>query len=453
MPANRSNGFAFRPYQVEAGRQLSEILLSKRFALDGSDTGVGKTFTAIAALTEFESAPVAVICRARAQTKWREALALFEITPLFIMSWDKARGTNEWFRPIMTQRGKFSTFSLRLSEPTLIVIDEIHAGGAIKSKNAEVVIACRRCPDAYVLGLSATVTDTPLKMRAIGFCCGLHTLGEDYWLWCRRNGCGKSPFGGLYFRKRDRERVLGKLHRMLFNSEDSWGVRLRRKELADAGQFPACETFVELWDVPSKLPGWLMLLEDEIRDDEIRDEEKHEGETPAIVRAIRERQRAELYKVPALIEEIEDQVEEGSWVIVFVQFTRTLHAIASKLKQNFAVVAGSWPGKRADEEAEKFQSGKVQIILCQIDAGSESIDLHDTDGSRPRHVILFPTYKAVTLIQALGRAPRSGGKSPVVQRLIYSAGGIEEKIAKVVERKLENLNMIADGELTAGGMI
>lgn len=450
----------FRPYQVKAAQELSTILSQKGFALDGSDTGIGKTFTAIATALAFcpsdqpeSNPPVAVICRARAQTKWREALAMFNIEPVFLMSWEKARSPkNGFFLPIKNNRGKVSTFSLRLSSPTVVIVDEIHAGGAVKSQNAELVIAARRCPNALVLGLSATPADSPLKMRALGFCCGMHSLGEDFWNWCRRNGCGKSPFGGLYFRNKDRERVLGQFHRQLFSGAERWGIRLRKKELMEAGQFPESETFVELWDIGTA-PAWLKPFQDEIDKAEDADMDRHNFDPHAGILAMRDRQRAELSKVPALLEEIEDRVEEGESVAVFVQFTRTIQVISSRLKIDHSILAGGMSRRDADEHVAKFQSNERKIIVCQVDAGSESIDLHDMVGSHPRHVIIFPTYKSITLIQVLGRVVRSGGKSPAVQRIVYAAGGIEEKIAKVVETRLENLTMLSDGELNAGGMI
>jgi len=450
----------FRPYQVEAAAKLASILATKQFALDGSDTGIGKTFTAIATALEFVPSgdskslpPVAVICRARAQTKWREALAMFKIEPVFLMSWEKARSPkNGFFMPIKNNRGKVSTFSLRLAEPTIVIIDEIHAGGAVKSQNAELVIAARRCPNALVLGLSATPADSPLKMRALGFCCGLHELGESFWNWCRKNGCGKSPFGGLYFRNKDRERVLGNLHATLFSGKDPWGIRLRKKELMDAGQFPESETFVELWDI-SAAPSWLKPYMDEIDRDEDADMDRHNFDPHAGILAMRDRQRAELSKVPALLEEIQDRVDEGESVAAFVQFTRTIQVISSRLGASHSILAGGRSRKEADEHVRKFQANERKIIICQVDAGSESIDLHDIVGGHPRHVIIFPTYKSVTLIQVLGRVVRSGAKSPAVQRIVYAAGGIEEKIAKVVEKRLENLSMLSDGELNAGGMI
>jgi len=450
----------FRPYQQEAARRLSEILLERNFALDASDTGIGKTFTAIATALEFQlgsgsTPPVAVICRARAVTKWKDALALFGIDPVFVMSWEKARnGRNEHFIPIKNRLGRVRTFNLSLKDPTVLIIDEIHAGGGIKSLNAELVIAARRCPNALVLGLSATPADSPLKMRALGFCTGMHQLDNDFWNWCRRNGCVRSPFGGLYFRKGDRDRVLGDIHRRLFDGPDCWGLRLRKKDLFDAGQFPESQTTVELWDLSESTPVWLTPWLEQVDEDEQADVERHDGNPSPGILAIRDRQRNELFKVPALVEEIEERVEEGESVIVFVQFTRTINAVSERLgKIDHRILDGKRSRKDQEMAVHDFQSGLVRVLVCQVDAGSESIDLHDTRGDRPRHVIVFPTYKAVTLIQVLGRAVRSGAKSPVVQRIVYSSTGIESKIARAVERRLENLSLLTDGELNMEGLI
>lgn len=451
-----------RPYQIAAASKLSDILVKHRFAVDASDTGVGKTFTAIATALEFEPhPPVAVICKAKAVTKWMQALAQFpQLEVLFVTSWEKARSKkNPHFIASFTSKGKLRGFNLRLSRPTIVIFDEIHCAGGQSSQNGELVIACHRCPQAWTLGLSATLATDPLRMRALGYCLGLHQL-HDYWNWCRSNGCGKAPFGGLYFRNKDRERVLGKLNRILFDSEDPRGIRLRKKELMDCGQFPKVETFVELWDVSLHAAKWLQEALTEVDKAEDADMEKHDWQPHGGILAMRDRQRSELLKLPALLDEIQDRLDEGESVIVFLQFTRSLRVVGEQLSKDgilYSLVAGNTPRSSSKRltalPVEVFQRNQTRVCLCQIDAGSDSIDLHDVHGGHPRHMIVFPTYKAVTLIQALGRGDRFGAKTPLVRRIIYSAGGIEEKIARVVERRLENLSMLSDGELNAGGMI
>ena len=58
--------------------------------------------------------------------------------------------------------------------------------------------------------------------------------------------------------------------------------------------------------------------------------------------------------------------------------------------------------------------------------------------------------KRKKLLQVLGRCPRSGGKTPVVQRIIYAAGTPEEEACRAVRGKLECLASLNDGDLTAG---
>ena len=450
--------FKFRPYQLKAASELSDILLKRRFAIDASETGVGKTFTSLATAKEFDpTPPVALICKASARTKWIYAFESVGIKPLFVMSWDNARNKkNPFFIPVINRRGKVTDFNLRLEEPTILIIDEIHGASNPKSLNSKLVIGARRCSKAYVLGLSATIAHSPLNLGAVGYCLRLHNM-VDYWQWCLKNGCGKGPFGGLYFKVKTREKVLGKLHDYIFSKKDPWGIRLRRKDLVEQGQFPQSETYVELWDIQGSPPKWLHGYLEEVNRRRDVDEEKHELVHGGIIQ-MRERQESELLKVPCLIGEIDQILEEGQAAVIFVQFTQTIEAISSQFDpEEISIIAGQIPkslGRRIkDHEIENFQMNRTRICLCQIDAGSESIDLHDITGVYPRSVIIFPTYKPVTLIQALGRCVRSGGLSPVTQRIVYAAGGLEEKIAKTIERRLENLSLITIGELNAGAMI
>jgi len=449
----------FRPYQTDAAGKLAGILDKRSFALDGSDTGVGKTFTAIATALQFfpdraTSHAIGVVCRARAVTKWTEALRACGITkPLFVMSWEKARnGRNAtWFRPLKNHRRKTQGFNLQLAQPSFLIFDEIHAAGGLASLNSELVIAARRCPMALVLGLSATPAESPLKMRALGFCMNLHSLGSDYWNWCRRNGCAKSPWGGLYFRAQDAERVMLSLHEQIFGDKLTWGVRLRTPNLIDAGQFPKTDTAVELWDLPTATPAWLNPALKEIAKLRQKDLEKHDYELPPGIAALRDRQESELHKTAVLVDEIIEKFAENFSVLVFMQFSRTIDIVFSQLeKQGISsrILDGRQSKKDSAESLELFQQNRCKVLLCQVDAGSESIDLHDTHGDHPRFVFVFPTFKAVTLTQVLGRAVRSGTKSPVTQRLIYAATTLEKKIAKSVERKLDNLSLLSDGELS-----
>jgi superfamily II DNA or RNA helicase len=61
--------------------------------------------------------------------------------------------------------------------------------------------------------------------------------------------------------------------------------------------------------------------------------------------------------------------------------------------------------------------------------------------------LICPTFSATELKQALGRIHRAGGRSKSVQKIIFTAGTIEEKICETVRRKLGNLELLNDGDL------
>ena len=79
-------------------------------------------------------------------------------------------------------------------------------------------------------------------------------------------------------------------------------------------------------------------------------------------------------------------------------------------------------------------------------AGGESISLHDKVGI-PRRSIISPTWSAQDLRQALGRIHRSGGVSPVIQKILYAGGTVEDRVMAVVRRKLAHLDQITDTDL------
>ena len=64
----------------------------------------------------------------------------------------------------------------------------------------------------------------------------------------------------------------------------------------------------------------------------------------------------------------------------------------------------------------------------------------------PRTSFICPTFSAVDLKQVLGRPHRDGGGHSI-QWLVYFRGTVEERVAKSVERKIANLDMLNDGDL------
>ena len=433
-----------RPYQSEAAEKLATALQNHGVAVDLSDTGLGKTFHALGA-ARLVNAPFVVVCRASSRNKWQKAVEDFGLAGacLAVDSWQRfTNGRN--YRNLVTKQasGRSAIYSWEPSQPTLVIFDEVQDAGGQTSLNSQLLIGAGRSKSTYPLGLSATIADSPLKLKALGFVCGLHNL-QNFYGWAMDHGCGKSPFGynQLYFKPRESRWVIPKLRDAL----TPFGVRICRDTVAEYLPKETVET--ELWDVgtPTKLVQAALDKLEETRDEDL---ERHQDGTPGAVEQMRDRQEAELRRLVPLVAEIQAAVEGGMFCPVFLNFTAsvdTLHTMLAEEKISAGIFDGRNHQKR-EIARDLFMEGKIPVLILQSAAGSASIDLQDTVGGRPRMTFISPTFHAETMIQMLGRAVRFGAKTPVVQRIIFAEGTIEEKVYKVVEGKAKNIRALNDGE-------
>jgi hypothetical protein len=72
--------------------------------------------------------------------------------------------------------------------------------------------------------------------------------------------------------------------------------------------------------------------------------------------------------------------------------------------------------------------------------GGISLSFHDTEGTRPRYVIISPPTSATNLLQCIGRSFRTNVKSSVIQRIIFAEGDtIEESIKNGLNAKMDDI--------------
>jgi hypothetical protein len=411
-----------------------------------SDTGLGKTMHSLGAVKLFDGVPFVVICRAVSRHKWEKAVKDFGLEDrcLAVDSYQKFTSGRHHKHLVTKTVARGTTYAWHPEKPTIIIFDECQDAGGLKSLNSQLLIGCKQSPMTYTLGLSATVADSPLKLKALGYCTNMHNL-KDYYTWCLNNGCSKSPFGynNLYFRNSSRKEVVTRLH----NHLKDYGIRVKRDEVME---FMPEETLeVELWDIgsrPSSGPvhDALEVLE-KTRDEDLL---RHEDGVPGAVELMRDRQEAELLKLPALAREAAAAVEAGMYVPIFLNFVNSLDALQALLLKE-GIHAGLFDGrdvKNRDEMLNDFMAAKLQCIILQSQAGSAAIDLHDTIGGKPRCSFVCPTYHAETMLQMLGRVTRFGAKTPVLQRICFAEGTVEERVYRVAETKCQNIRAINDGE-------
>jgi len=179
--------------------------------------------------------------------------------------------------------------------------------------------------------------------------------------------------------------------------------------------------------------------------DEIKDKKSKDKINPLTI-TIRAQQKIEILKIPTFIELTNDFIYNRFSVVIFVNFTQTLKTLADFLKTD-SIVYGEQTMEDRMRIIENFQNNKTNIIILNIKAGGIGISLHDIHGGHPRISLISPPWSSIDLLQALGRIHRAGGKTKTLQRIIYTANTIEERIADKLKIKLGNINSINNGDL------
>jgi SNF2 family DNA or RNA helicase len=179
--------------------------------------------------------------------------------------------------------------------------------------------------------------------------------------------------------------------------------------------------------------------------DEIKNKKNKDNINPLTL-TIRAHQKIEILKIPIFIELAHDFIQNKFSVIIFVNFTQTLKTLAEMLHTD-SVVYGEQDYENRIRIIEDFQANKTNIMILNIKAGGVGISLHDVYGGHPRVSIISPTWNSLDLVQALGRIHRAGGKTKSLQRIIYVANTVEERIAEKLKIKLKNINSINNGDL------
>jgi superfamily II DNA or RNA helicase len=444
------NDFSF---QEEAADHHAEVLSKHNFSVELSGTGKGKTYIGAKTILKLACVDVAVVCPKSVIPKWK---AIFEqYLPKtrkvhFVLNREQLKtGKTPWVKKLITKRGHktITTFKWSLPDPTILIYDELHEDCSLSSQNNSLLLAARNYP---VLGLSATLTSTPLRlMGAVGQRLGLHQ-GYNAWEWACSNGCKPSFWGqgkALEWTgdARVRGEVMQRLHAHIlperghrlpddYKVGDEYPAYIEAEAIDFGTSFS--EAVEEALDAIDKL---------EEKDME-RAEESETGGSHLTAR-IRENMRSEAMKCDWLAEKAEAIVEEGGSCIIFVNFQTTISALMNLLPMDTSWLHGKLNEDTKQGNLSMFQSNQSRIMVATIGSGSQSIDLHDTFGDAPRHVYLCPCDNPTKLLQALGRADRLNRKSAVTQTFVYANQGVEAKIFANVVKKLNCISTLNDGDV------
>lgn len=439
------NTSGLRDWQVNSVSKLCSALTHWNSAIDGSDTGVGKTYVACAVAREL-GMKIVVICPKAVKEPWRRIICdHFKMKDQLvgITNYEQLR-TGKKESPIAsfvtnrkTHRDKFTW---KLTKNTLIIWDESQKLKNWKTQNA------KRCMEAFKQGYkmlfcSATNATNPLELRTVGTVLKLFKTAKQYYDWAYQHGVYKGRWGLVFTDDpKERKRFLSKLHDDIFVDR---GVRLTRDTIPG---FPESEIIADCYNMDDvdtkKINGVYDEMAIELKQLEKRIKRDKAAEMVAILRA---RQKIELIKVPLFIDIVESALEDNMSVVVFVNFTETINALSKRLGTN--CIFDGKNVKIRQSYVDSFQDDKEYVILVNIQSGGAGLSLHALPGKRPRLAIISPSYSAVLMRQATGRVWRDGSESKSIQRIVFVAGTVEEDVCKNVQEKLDNLDLLNDGML------
>jgi len=439
------------PPQREHAVNMLNSLYINGVACDQSETGTGKTYVA-AWIAKNLNSPVVIVCPKIMIPAWTKVLSYFGIKAHCLINYEKLiRGNTEHLSFKDGKDNLPSDYTINFPKNSLVILDEVHKCKSSTSKNSDFLIKLKM--DGYKsLLLSATSATNPLEMKAFGFATTLHNL-TSYRQFITDSGAYVGRYGGFQIDLQSQKTVeaMSNIHDKLFNLYKV-SSRMTRKMFDKI--FPDNHVMAECFDMGTntdKINKVYLQMESELAALEESSVNYSQHHFAIMTKA---RRMAELLKVPTMVEMIEDWYDEGISPVVFVNFTDTVEAIEKQLAKNrkfdgtIARIVGGQSDKVRQKDIELFQSDDKRIMIANLAAGNAGVSLHDLIGNHPRGSIISPSYSAINLLQALGRCHRAEGKTPVIQKVMFAAGTIEEDACKRVQSKLNNLECLNDGDLT-----
>lgn len=428
-------------WQVPIVDAAVRSLRAHRVFICGAGTGVGKTVVALAALRKLGGCAL-VIAPKVARTQWLRTAEEMGVADMLVDVINPEKISKPNGCAFYTRDGLW-----RIPKDCLVVFDEIHRGASgEKSATTLAVAQLKAYPSARLLALSATVADSPLKLRALGFWLGFHSFTiPSFHQWCIQHGCKWEEFGW----GRNRKRAF------VFTKSAKRGREEMSRIRRDMG-----ERFIAVG--PDEVPGFPAETVEVMRLDLAK--EDHDALVDAYaampesylsdsedanVRLLREREKAEFCKAEAIAERAAAFEADGFSVFILVNFTAARERIEAFLRDAGIKCASIYGGQKDDERQagiDAFQANQVHVLVAMSAAASCALSAHDVHHERRRISMISPGYNASDMVQGLGRVRRVGG-TDVTQYFVLAADSVEEKVAKTLERKIGNLSALNDKDL------
>lgn len=446
--------------QIPHSKRLLDSLYINGVAVDLSETGCGKTYVA-SYIAKKMNVPIVVICPKAVIPAWHKVLNTAGILHLAkqtdkeyrIMNYEKlVRGNTIYMsydRKQFFNKKNWESTGVKINFPKncLVILDEVHKCKGTHSLNGNFLVALKNA-GYKTLMMSASAATNPMEMKAFGYATYLHD-GVNYGKWCSDHAeATKGRFSMVYDSTSSRSREgMRSIHHDLF---DKYNIASRLTRMDMRAMFPDNRVMAECYDMGNNTDK-IQAVYDQMEAEIARLDERSKNYSGHVfAEMVRARRLAEVLKVPTMVDMIEDMYAEGMSPVVFVNYTETIEALKSRLKDvidKVGYIIGGQTPRRRQSYIDGFQSDNYRIMLVNQSAGNAGIGLHDLNGNHPRGSLLSPSFSAINLLQSLGRIHRAEGKTPCIQKIVFAANTIEERCCLKVQAKLDNLDLLNDGDL------
>lgn len=433
-------------YQRHHTKILIHALKKHGCAVDASDTGTGKTHCAIIAAKNL-GYNIIVMCPKSVIPAWQRAGTFHNYKNIdnstnlkklkkdkwiYVTNYEQFKFNNSMFLKVKTDKEtKKQIYTWKVPKKIVLIVDECHRAKNHKTQNSKMLYA------AYIekipmMLLSATMIDRVPYMYTIGYLTGIFHSVMHFKQWIKNRK--------LEYPDQNPSKIcMKKLHDHIFPER---GSRMTIDQLGD--KFPDNNIIYEPCQIGSENKQIHAIYAKMVSS--VEKIIANKGDSNCILTVmLRARQSAELMKVVIIAQMVQDFLDEGKSVAVFLSFNDSIEQLALTLKTE-CVITGDNPEER-QELIDQFQADKSRIIICNSKAGGVGISLHDLNGNYPRVSIIVPSWSAMEVKQCLGRIARAGGKTKCIQKILYCSDSIEETIVALIKKKIENIDMVNDGPI------
>jgi len=452
-------------YQKPHVLAIMKALSKYNRALDNSDTGTGKTYTAIIACRELKLRPL-VICPKAVIPAWELTLKALNVKPLTVVNYELLKtGKSREYKYVKGNRrtvvvdcdylkvvknehrknkyDKRFFMTWNLPEDAIVIFDEAHRTKNKGTLNTQLITSASE-QQVRILMLSATIGESPMKMVGVAKALRFYNHPAEFYTWIQDYDCYKGNYGWEFHGDSD---TIKRLREVMKPYTSGMNV----DELIQRGEFPTNKIIVEAYDMNSNADH-ITRIYNECRKELEKIKEKEGQISQANILAVMQkaRQKAEIYKIPTMVDMCKDFIESGNSVVIFVNYTDTLLKFVEVLEKDLEcyipTICGGNSSQKNEENRQIFQRNESRVIVCNIGAAKEGIDLHDVHGKYKRVSMIVPDWNAQNLKQVLGRVHRAGGTSSI-QYIIFCANTIEERVLERVKIKIENIETLNKGDL------